>query len=233
VESLSTPPNILQFPDWQTKNARTVRILVADDHDFIRQGTCAVLERQPGWEVCGLAATGREAVAQASHLKPDVVVMDVSMPELNGLDAAAQIKRQLPETEIVLLSAHQSDELIRAAFKAGVKSFIFKTEDHQLLVESVEALARHELFVTPKVSEVLFSDVINPDQAEAGQRLSAREREIVQLLAEGKTNKEVGETLGITTRTAENHRAKIMYKLGEDSVAGLVRYAIRNKLIDV
>jgi len=233
VESLSTPPNILHFPDWQTKNARTVRILVADDHDFIRQGTCAVLERQPGWEVCGLAATGREAVAQASQLKPDVVVMDVSMPELNGLDAAAQIKRQLPETEIVLLSAHQSDELIRSAFKAGVKSFIFKTEDHQLLVESVEALARHELFVTPKVSEVLFSDVINPDQVEAGQRLSTREREIVQLLAEGKTNKEVGETLGITTRTAENHRANIMHKLGEDSVAGLVRYAIRNKLIEV
>ncbi len=230
---MSTPPNILQFPDWQTKNARTVRILVADDHDFIRQGTVAVLERQPGWEVCGLAATGREAVAQASQLKPDVVVMDISMPELNGLDAAAQIKRQLPETEIVLLSAHQSDELIRAAFKAGVKSFIFKTEDHQLLVESVEALARHELFVTPKISEVLFSDVINPDQVEAGQRLSTREREIVQLLAEGKTNKEVGETLGITTRTAENHRAKIMYKLGEDSVAGLVRYAIRNKLIEV
>jgi len=210
-----------------------VRILVADDHDFIRQGTCAVLERQPGWEVCGLAGTGREAVIQASQLKPDVVVMDISMPELNGLDAAAQIKRQLPETEIVLLSAHQSDDVIRSAFKAGVKSFIFKTEDHQLLVESVQALARHEVFVTPKVSEVLFSDIIDPEQAEAGQRLSVREREIVQLLAEGKTNREVGETLGITTRTVENHRANIMRKVGEDSVAGLVRYAIRNKLVEV
>ncbi|MFN2623441.1 MAG: response regulator [Chthoniobacterales bacterium] len=229
---MSTPPNILHFPAGQTSNARTLRILVADDHDFIRQGTCAVLERQPGWEVCGLAATGREAVAQANHLKPDVVVMDVSMPELNGLDAAAQIKRQLPETEIVLLSAHQNDEVIRNAFKAGVKSFIFKTEDHQLLVDSVHALSRHEVFVTPKVSEVLFSDVTNPDEAGAGHRLSAREREIVQLLAEGKTNKQVGETLGITTRTAENHRANIMRKLGEDSVAGLVRYAIRNQLID-
>src|ERR1043165_4720958 len=115
-------------------SATPLRILVADDHDFIRQGTCAVLERQPGWDVCGLAATGREAVAQAAHLKPDVVVMDVSMPKLNGLDAAAQIKRQLPETEIVLLSAHQSDDVIRSAFKAGVTSFSFKTEDHQLLV---------------------------------------------------------------------------------------------------
>ena len=229
---MSTPPNILQFPAGQTGNARTLRILVADDHDFIRQGTCAVLERQPGWEVCGLAATGREAVAQARELTPDVVVMDISMPELNGLDAAAQIKRELPDTEIVLLSAHQSDDVIRDAFKAGAKSFIFKTEDHQLLVESVQALARHELFVTPKVSKVLFSDVLNPRQAEPGQRLSTREREIVQLLAEGKTNREVGEMLGITTRTAENHRANIMHKLGEDSVAGLVLYAIRNKLIE-
>jgi DNA-binding NarL/FixJ family response regulator len=232
VETLSTPPNILQFPTRQNGTARELRILVADDHDFIRQGTCAVLEREPGWEVCGMVSTGREAVAQASYLKPDVVVMDMSMPELNGLDAAMQIKRELPETEIVLLSAHQSDEVIRNAFKAGVKSFIFKTEEHQLLVEAVEALARHEVFVTPKVSEILFAFATNQNEPEDFQRLSAREREIVQLLAEGKTNKEVGETLAITTRTAENHRANIMRKLGEDSVAGLVRYAIRNKIIE-
>lgn len=229
---MSTPPNILQFPG-QARDTRTLRILVADDHDFIRQGTCAVLEREAGWEVCGLAATGREAVAQATLLKPDVVVMDISMPELNGLDAAAQIKRELPDTEIVLLSAHQSDDVIRNAFKAGVKSFIFKTEGHELLVEAVQALARHEVFITSKVSDVLFAQVTNSNEPEDFQRLSAREREIVQLLAEGKTNREVGDILGITTRTAENHRANIMRKLGEDSVAGLVLYAIRNKLIDV
>jgi len=212
--------------------ASPLRILVADDHDFIRQGTCAVLERHPGWEVCGLAATGREAVTQAAQLKPDIVVMDMTMPELNGLDAAAQIKRESPETEIVLLSAHQSDEVIRDAFKAGVKSFIFKTEAHHLLVESVQALACHQPFLTPRVSEVLFSDVINPDQSEGGERLSAREREIVQQLAEGKSNRDVGQAFGISTRTVENHRANIMRKLGVDSVAGLVRYAIRNKLIE-
>jgi DNA-binding NarL/FixJ family response regulator len=212
--------------------ATPLRILVADDHDFIRQGTCAVLERQPGWEVCGLAATGREAVAQASQLKPDIVVMDMTMPELNGLDAAVQIKRQLPETEIVLLSAHQSEELIRSAFKAGVKSFIFKTEAHHLLVESVQALARHQVYLTPRVSEVLLSDVVDSDQAKGGKRLSAREREIVQLIAEGKTNNEVAEALAIGVRTAENHRASIMRKLGANSVADLVRYAIRNKLIE-
>src|SRR5437868_2350455 len=129
-----------------------LRILVADDHDLIRQGTCAVLERQPGWEICGLAATWREAVVQASQLKPDIVVMDMTMPELNGIDAAAEIKRELPKTEIVLLTAHQSDDVIRSAFKAGVRSFLFKTEAHHLLVESVEALARHEAYLTPKVS---------------------------------------------------------------------------------
>lgn len=213
-------------------SATTLRILVADDHDFIRQGTCAVLERQPGWEICGLAANGREAVVQASALKPDIVVMDMTMPELNGLDAAVQIKRRLPETEIVLLSAHQSEEVIRSAFKAGVKSFIFKTEAHHLLVESVQALARHQVFLTPKVSEILLSDVIDSDRAQGGRRLSAREREIVQLIAEGKTNNEVADALAITVRTAENHRASIMRKLGAGSVAGLVRYAIRNKLIE-
>jgi len=213
-------------------SATPLRILVADDHDFIRQGTCAVLERQPGWKVCGLAANGREAVAQASQLKPDIVVMDMTMPELNGLDAAVQIKRQLPETEIVLLSAHQSEEVIRSAFKAGVKSFIFKTEAHHLLVESVQALARHQVFLTPSVSEVLLSGVVDSDQAEGVKPLSAREREILQLIAEGKTNNEVAKALSITVRTAENHRASVMRKLRADSVADLVRYAIRNKLIE-
>ncbi|MFL6519113.1 MAG: response regulator [Chthoniobacterales bacterium] len=212
-------------------SASPLRILVADDHDFIRQGTCAVLERQPGWEVCGLASNGREAVAQATQLKPDIVVMDMTMPELNGVDAALQIKRELPETEIVLLSAHQSEEVIRSAFKAGVKSFIFKTEAHHLLVESVQALARHQVFLTERVSEVLLSEVVDSD-AKGGKRLSAREREIVQLVAEGKTNHEVADALGITVRTAENHRASIMRKLGAESVADLVRYAIRNNLIE-
>jgi len=213
-------------------SATPLRILVADDHDFIRQGTCAVLERQPGWEICGLAANGREAVAQASQLKPDIVVMDMTMPELNGVDAALQIKRKLPETEIVLLSAHQSEEVIRSAFKAGVKSFIFKTEAHHLLVESVQALARHQVFLTPRVSEILLADVVDSDQTTGSKRLSAREREIVQLIAEGKTNNEVAKALTITVRTAENHRANVMRKLGADSVADLVRYAIRNKLIE-
>jgi DNA-binding NarL/FixJ family response regulator len=214
-----------------------LRILIADDHDVMREGTRAVIERQPGWELCGVAATGREAVAQSILLQPDIVIMDMTMPELNGLDAAIQIKRRLPDTEILMFTGHETDELIREAFQAGVKSFIFKSEAHTYLVEALESLSRHKPFFTNKVSEILFADILNrpgkgPNGTQPGQRLSAREREIVQLLAEGKSNKEVADALGISVRTAETHRASILRKLSLDSIAGLVRYAIRNKMIE-
>jgi two-component system response regulator NreC len=216
---------------------KTLRILVADDHDVMREGTRAVIERQKGWELCGLAATGREAVAQAILLQPDIVIMDMTMPELNGLDAAVQIKRRLPDTEILMFTGHETDELIREAFRAGVKSFIFKSEAHTYLVEAIESLSRHKPFFTSKVSEILFADILTRSEKTSGvnhpgQRLSAREREIVQLLAEGRTNKEVGDVLGISVRTAESHRASVLRKLSLDSVAGLVRYAVRNKIIE-
>ena len=220
-----------------TTSPKPLRILIADDHDVMRQGTQAVIERQPGWEVCGLVTNGREAVARAVELKPDIAILDMTMPELNGLDAAIQIKRQLPGTEILMFTAHENDDLIRQAFAAGIKSFIAKTEAHHFLIEAVESLSRHKPYFTPKVSEILFSNILNraegrQDEAEPGQRLSAREREIVQLIAEGKSNKEAADALGISVRTAESHRASILRKLNLDSVAGLVRYAVRNKLIE-
>lgn len=217
---------------------KKLRILIADDHDIMRLGTRAVLESQPGWQVCGLATDGREAVARAIELKPDVVVVDMTMPELNGVDAAIEIKRQLPETEILMFSGHESEELIRRAFEAGVKSFIFKSEAHESLVDAVKALGLHKPFFTAKVSEILFSNIVNRtdanggDDTAPGQNLSARERQIVQLLAGGKSNKEVADALAISVRTAESHRANILRKLNVDSVAGLVRYAIRNHLIE-
>jgi DNA-binding NarL/FixJ family response regulator len=214
----------------------TVQILIADDHDLMREGTRAVIERQPGWEVCGVAATGREAVGQAFALEPDVVVMDMSMPELNGLDAAQQIRRRLPQTEVLIFTAHQTDELIREVFEAGVKSFIVKSEAHHFLVEAIQSLSQHKPFFTDKVSEILFADILNrsernPSRSRSGQ-LSEREREIVQLLSEGRSNKAVAGALGISVRTAEAHRANILRKLSLDSVASLVRYAIRNKIIE-
>ena len=220
-----------------TTTSTPLRILIADDHDVMREGTRAVIERHPGWEVCGIAATGREAVNQALALEPDIVIMDMTMPELNGLDAAVQIKRRLPKTEILIFTGNASDQLIREVFEAGVKSFINKAETHKYLVDAIESLSRHKPFFTDSVSEVLFSNLLNRaegtrDIVEPGHRLSGREREIVQLLAEGKSNKEVAEALGISVRTAETHRASILRKLNLDSVAGVVRYAIRNKIIE-
>ena len=205
-----------------------VRILIADDHALIREGIRGVLARESGCEICGEASTGREAVAQALALRPDVVLLDMTMPELNGLDAATLIKRNLSDTEIAMLSSYRSEDLIRSVFEAGVKSFLVKTETEDFLVEAVRALANHKPFLTPRVSEIFLSTFIEPD----GQRLTAREREVLQLVAEGKTNKEVATALGIRVRTAENHRGKVLRKLNLDSVADAVRYAIRNKMIE-
>lgn len=212
-----------------------IRILITDDHDVMREGARALIEQQPGWEVCGVAATGREAVAKALQLRPDIVIMDMSMPDLNGLDATIQIKRNLPHAEILMFTGHETETLIREAFEAGVKSFIFKSEAHRFLVEAIQSLALHKPFFTSRVSEILFSNMLNRAQgnaSEPGQRVTSREREIVQLLAEGKSNKEVAGSLGISVRTAETHRASILRKLNLDSLASLVRYAIRNKIIE-
>jgi DNA-binding NarL/FixJ family response regulator len=215
----------------------TVRILIADDHDVMREGTRAVIERQPGWEVCGVAANGREAVEQAFALEPDIVVMDMSMPKLNGLDAAQQIKQRLPQTEILIFTAHQTDELIRKVFETGVKSFILKSQAHRFLVEAVQALSQHKPFFIDAVSEVLFAEIVSrseakPHAAQISKRLTTREREIVQLLAEGRSNKDVAEVLSISIRTVETHRAAIMRKLRLDSFADLVRYSIRHTIIE-
>src|ERR1043166_4271292 len=162
-----------------TTPASPLRILIADDHDVMRQGTQAVIQREPGWEVCGLASNGREAVARAVELNPDVVILDMTMPQLNGLDAAIQIKRQAPGIEILMFTAHESDDLIRQAFDAGIKSFIAKTEAHRLLVaaEAARPSARKKPYFTPKVSEILFSNILTRaegrrDETEPGQRLS-------------------------------------------------------------
>ena len=217
--------------------ATTLRILIADDHEVMRDGTRALIERQPGWEVCGIAGTGREAVAQAIRLQPNIVIMDMSMPDLNGLDAAVQIKRRLPRTEVIMFTAHESDELIREVFEAGVKSFIFKSEAYHFLVDAIQSLSEHKPFFTSKVSEVLFAEMLNrsgamPQATLTSKRLTPREREIVQLLAEGSSNKKVAGVLGISIRTAETHRASVLRKLNLDSLASLVRYAIRNKIIE-
>ena len=214
---------------------KTVRILVADDHEVLRDGVKRLIEQRPGWEVCATAVTGREAVEKTEKFRPDVVLMDVSMPELNGLEAARQIRRRVSGTEVLIFTAHETDELLRDVFETGAKGFVRKSEASSHLLAAIAALAQHQPFVSEAVSRILFASAASPAKRNGGARrgrLTARERELVQLVAEGKSNKEVADALGIAVRTAEKHRATVMSKLGIQSVAGLTRYAIRNKIIE-
>ncbi len=212
-----------------------LRILIADDHDVVREGVRALVEDQPDWEVCGVAANGRQAIEEAEKLKPDVIVIDMTMPELNGVEAIRQIRRLLPKTEIVVFSGHRSEDMVRETFDAGAKSYICKADAGRYLIDAIRSLAAHKPFFTPEVSDILFAKFLNGrsgDQQRGDGSLTTREREIVRLLAEGHSNKEIGSTLGISTRTAETHRATLMRKLDSSSLADVVRYAIRNHIIE-
>src|SRR6202043_736897 len=207
---------------------RRLRILVADDHEVMRTGVRALIEQEPGWQVCGTATNGQEAVEVARKLKPDVVVLDMTMPELDGLEALRQIKRALPNIEVVIFSAHHSEEVIEQLFDAGAKSYIQKSDAGRHLVAAIRSLAEHKPFFTPEISQILFSKFlsVNPWKKQGAQKhtLTVSEREGVHLLAQGSSNKEVAKTLGVSVRTAETHRGVLMRKLGLDSLAALVRY---------
>src|SRR6266403_473357 len=200
-----------------------VRILIADDHQVVRTGLRALLESRTGWQVCAEAANGREAVEKAGQLKPDVAVLDIGMPLLNGVEATRQIRKLSPQTEI----------LIHEVLGAGAHGYILKDDADRNLVAAVDALRRHKPYLSSRVSE----SVCNPAGSDGSfnpssrSRLTPREREVLQLLAEGKSNKEVAGFLGISVKTAETHRANIMLKLDFHSVTELVRYAVRNKII--
>ena len=212
-----------------------LRILIVDDHAVVRRGVRSLLESCEGWEVCGEATTGREAVTQSLQLRPDVVVMDVSLPELNGLDATRQILKAAPEIEVLVLTMHHSEELVRDVLKAGARGYVLKDDADENLIAAIENLRRHEPFLTSKVTEVMLDDYVRrgdgalTDLTSAG--VTVREREIIQLVAEGQSNKEVASALGISVKTVEAHRANIMRKLHLRSVSDLVRYAIRNKIM--
>jgi DNA-binding NarL/FixJ family response regulator len=210
------------------------RILVADDHEVVRKGLISILKQKPEWQVCGEACNGREAVEQAAQLIPDVVVMDISMPGLNGLEATDQIVRANPSTKVLVLTLHDSDDLIRDVLNAGARGFLLKSDSVCELVAAVEALLRDKTYFTSKVADMVLEGYLKGTPfAPSRNALTPREREVVQLLAEGSSTKEVAVALGLAVKTAETHRSNIMRKLHLHSVSDLVLYAVRNNIVQV
>jgi len=215
---------------------KTLRILLADDHKVVRQGTRALLSTVPEWKIVGEADNGRDAVSLTAELKPDIVILDIGMPELNGLDATRQIKKKSPETEVLIFTGQETEELVHDVFDSGARSYIMKTDAADHLIDAIKALSEHKHFFTSRISEIVFARYIQEkgtlEGAPEKSRITDREREIVQLLAEGKSSKEIATILGISVRTVETHRAAIMKKLGLKSFSELIRYAVRNKIIE-
>jgi len=209
-----------------------VRILIADDHEIVREGVRALIHGIPGWTICGAASTGREAVTMALELKPDVVIMDIGMPELNGLEATRQLRKALPAVEVLIFTANETEEIVRQVFQAGARGYLLKSEANKHLIPALEMLCKHRTYFSSKVSEMIFSGFLTGRMSTDDSGLTARERETVQLIAEGKSNKEIAEIFGISVKTVETHRAAIMRKLKLDSMAALVRYAVRNGIVE-
>ena len=215
-----------------------LRILVADDHEIVRRATLSLLEGESDLEICGEAVNGRDALDQARATNPDIVILDIGMPSLNGLEAARQILKEFPQTKILILTVHESEQVVREVLDAGARGFILKSDAARDLVAAVDALRKNKTFFTSKVAEMVLDGFLlkghNPLRGAIGKgRLTPREREVVQLLAEGKTTKEVASVLGLGFKTADTHRTNIMRKLGLGSLSELVLYAVRNGIVQV
>src|SRR5215470_2178589 len=219
-----------------------LRILIADDHELARRGIRALLENHPGWEVCAEAKDGRDAVEQAAATKPNMVLLDIGMPNLNGLEAARQILATNPGVAILILTMHDSDNVVREVLRAGARGYVLKSDAGRDLIAAVEALQRQRTFFTTRVGQMVLDAFLEREKRDSedeippepvGDVLTAREREVIQLLAEGRTSKEVAVTLNLSVKTAETHRTNLMRKLGLHSVADLTRYAVRNGIVQV
>ena len=212
-----------------------IRILLAYDHEVVRRGLIALLATRPDWQVCGEAQNGREAVALAVKLKPNLAILDLSMPELNGVEATRQIRKEVPETEVLVFSMYESEEFVRDLLAAGARGYVLKSDVAAQLLTAVETVARHKPFFTSEVAERVLEGFLRLGELSTGAGdagiLTPREREIVQLLAEARSNKEISTILAISVKTVETHRASIMRKLGISSIVDLVHYAIRNNLV--
>jgi DNA-binding NarL/FixJ family response regulator len=218
-----------------TKNATKLRIVVADDHELVRRGIRDLLQLQQGWRVVGEAASGREAVEKVKKLKPDIVILDVTMPDMDGLEATCQI-RKVADTQVLILTMHESDQMVRRVLEVGARGYVLKSDMAFHLVQAVRDLAQGKISLTPKVSEMVLEGFLKvgaetKQQEHFQARPTPREIEIIRLLTEGKTNKEIATKLGITVRTVETHRGRIMMKMGFHSLTDLIHYAIRDKIV--
>ena len=209
------------------------RVMLVDDHMVVRRGLRALIESIPGWEVCAEASEGHEALAIAEEVRPDIIVMDLSMPHLGGIDATIQLGKILPGVEILILTMHESDQMVGQALRAGARGYLLKSESEDKLMEALDALARHQPYFSPSVSETLLQGYLHSEPTHDLKQLTPRERQIVKLVAEGKSNKVIAAVLNLSIKTVETHRSAAMHKVGAKSAADLTLYAARNDLVQL
>ena len=215
----------------------TFRILLAEDHPVFRMGVCSLIRSHQEWEVCGEAIDGREAVKKCMQLRPDLLILDICLPNLNGLDAARQILKHNPDQKILVLTNVESEQVIRGCLEAGVRGWVLKSDSVDELTAAIEALQQNRSSFSSRVSNLILHGYLKPHSVNPTlvlpARLSGREREVVQLVSEGKTSKEIATLLGVSVKTAETHRSNVMLKLRLHSTVELVMYAIRNEIVHV
>jgi DNA-binding NarL/FixJ family response regulator len=215
-----------------------VRILLADDHNVVRRGLKALLQERSDWEVCGEALNGRDAVELARELQPDIAVIDLIMPDLNGLETTRQIRKISGSTEVLIFSMHHSEALVHDVLGAGARGYLLKTDAERQIVADIETLLRHQPYFSAEISETVLEGFLRSGRLPEGgelasiSRLTPREREVIQLLAEGHRNKRIAQILSISVKTVETHRTTLMRKIGVKSIVELVRYAVRNRFTE-
>ncbi len=208
-----------------------LRVLIADDHEIVRRGIRDIIEAHPGWEVCGEVANGQDVLAMAVAEHPNVAVLDVSLPGLNGIAVTRQLRHSSPETEVLLFTMHDDDETVSGGLAAGARGYLLKTEGDDQLVNAISALGAHRPYFSAIVSELLLDAAVHERKKSRLESFTVRELEVAQLIAEGESNKKIARRLGISVKTVESHRAAAMRKAGVRTAAEFVRFAIKHNLI--
>ena len=209
-----------------------VRIVIADDHEVVRSGLRSIVECHEGWEVVGEAENGKLALTTSLATKPDILITDYSLPLMNGVEVTRQVRQRLPKTEVLMFTMHDTDAIVSEALSAGARAFLLKSDAKKHLVSAIESLAHHKPFFTGRLSERMLDSYLAKQNGKAGPVLTPRERMVVQLIAEGNSNKDISTILSVSIKTVESQRAAAMKKIEVTSTAGIVRYAIRNRIIE-